>query len=128
MTLEDEAEMVGYTEGIWAAAPPAPNCDAPRIFCGSRLIGFASNSDMPCDEKEANARLMAAAPEMLRALVQLLEEAESLRESYSNARQFDGWDSIEEEPCFALARAAIAKATALTPNVEVSGLPQPKGD
>ena len=108
--------MVGYTEGIWAAAPPAPNCDAPRIFCGSRLIGFASNSDMPRDEKEANARLMAAAPEMLRALVQLLEEAESLREGYSNARQFDGWDSIEEEPCFALARAAIAKATALTPN------------
>ena len=118
-TREPSPLMVRYTEGIWAAVAPAPDCDAPRIFCGSRLIGFASNSDMPCDEKEANARLMAAAPEMLRALVQLLEEAESLRESYSNARQFDGWDSIEEEPCFALARAAIAKATALTPNVGV---------
>ena len=58
---------------------------------------------------------------MLRALVQLLEEAESLRESYSNARQFDGWDSIEEEPCFALARAAIAKATTLTHNADVTG-------
>lgn len=106
--------MVGYTEGIWAATSPAPDCDAPRIFCGSRLIGFASNSDMPRDEKEANARLMAAAPEMLRALVQLLAEAESLRESYSESRKFEGWDAVGEEPCFALAREAMAKA--LPPN------------
>ena len=113
--------MVGYTEGIWEAAPPAPDCDAPRIFCGSRLIGFASNSDMPRDEKEANARLMAAAPEMLRALVQLLAEAESLRESYSESRKFEGWDAVEEEPCFALAREAIAKA--MPPNAELCGGP-----
>ncbi|QHS09040.1 hypothetical protein [Sinimarinibacterium sp. NLF-5-8] len=108
---------VSPTEGIWEATPPAPDCDAPRIFCGSRLIGFASNSDMPRDEKEANARLMAAAPELLRALVQLLAEAENLRESYSDAREFDGWDAVEEEPCFALAREAIAKA--LPPNAEL---------
>lgn len=106
--------MAEHTDGCWEVVPPAPDCDAPRIFCGSRLIGYAANSDMPRHEKEANARLMAAAPELLEALTELLMEAESLLESYSEARKFDGWDAVEEGPCFALARAVIAKA--MTPN------------
>ena len=59
----------------------------------------------------ADARLIATAPELLEALIDLLSEAESLRVAYSVERENSGWDSVEEEPCFSKARAAIAKAT-----------------
>lgn len=84
------------------------------------LFGRAVEREARAAEQERCARLMAAAPEMLEALTQLLAEAESLREGYSNSREFEGWDGVDEEPCFALARAAIAKAT-LTPNAEITG-------
>ena len=112
--------MIGeHTSGPWDAIDRRSKGDHGfSIFSGNQYIAHVGDSDFRTPV-EANAALIAAAPEMLDALVQLLEEAESLREVYSNARQFDGWDSIEEEPCFALARAAIAKATTLTPNAEV---------
>ena len=62
-------------------------------------------------EQGADASLIAAAPELLDALHNLLHEAESLLAGYSREREADGWDSVNEEPCFTQARAAIAKAT-----------------
>jgi hypothetical protein len=59
--------------------------------------GFA-----PADEQEANARLIAAAPELLEALLNLLPLAES---AMKECGQYDIRAELHE------ARAAIAKAT-----------------
>ena len=103
--------MIGeHTSGPWDAIDRRSKGDHGfSIFSGNQYIAHVGDSDFRTPV-EANAALIAAAPEMLDALVQLLGEAVSLRESYSEARKFDGWDGVDEEPCFALARAAIAKA------------------
>jgi hypothetical protein len=56
-------------------------------------------------------RLHEVNQELLEALKDLLDEAEWLRREYSHDRERDGWDALEEDPCFTAARAAIAKAT-----------------
>ena len=67
---------------------------------------------------EAEAESLAEALREARdALEQLLAEATDLRERYSDMREADGWDEVEEEPCFDLARKSVQKATLLlTPN------------
>jgi len=57
-----------------------------------------SRTSVPLDEQDANARLIAAAPELLAALDELLGDVELLNEPYRN-------EAICER-----ARAAIAKA------------------
>lgn len=59
--------------------------------------GFGTHFDWP--EAEANARLIAAAPDMLAALVDMTECAEA-----------DGWDVNGNAEWLNKARAAIAKA------------------
>ncbi len=56
-------------------------------------------------------RLHEVNQDLLKALKDLLDEAEWLRREYSHDRERDGWDALEEDPCFTAARAAIAKAT-----------------
>lgn len=62
------------------------------------------------EEAEANARLIAAAPELLEALQTFLTEYVQLVESGDAGF----WNADEEEKVIA-ARAAIAKATGKTP-------------
>lgn len=63
---------------------------------------------LPTPTMEANARLIAAAPELLAALERLLESAEYLKEDSDSAHGYHG-----EPESFKLARAAIAKAKGL---------------
>lgn len=69
------------------------------------------------EEDEANARLIAAAPELLAALDQLLEWAEKANSRLNYERdgplQFGGNPHLN--PCFKNVRAAIARATGDTP-------------
>jgi len=58
--------------------------------------------DTSDDEKEANARLIAAAPELLAALIDLLHQSKLSQDE-------GGWD-------FEQAETAIAKATGMTAN------------
>lgn len=61
--------MSKHTPGPWSEVPPQnEGANSLRIFSGSKLVGLASNSDMSDDELEANARLIAAAPDLLEAL------------------------------------------------------------
>lgn len=64
-------------------------------------------SDRSAEENEANARLIAAAPELLDALTALLDEAEDVFVCMADAT---GIDRHNLPPQFAAARAAIAKA------------------
>lgn len=84
------ATQAGYTEGPWRVGdagatvfgPPNGN-PSPEIVAGVK--------------RKANARLIAAAPEMLAALKSAIEWAE-----YTGGWDGDAWSEI---------RAAIAKAT-----------------
>jgi hypothetical protein len=58
---------------------------------------------------EANARLIAAAPELLTALSALIVVAD--RYDFRHRRADGGYSSLGDTPAVAAARAAVAKAT-----------------
>lgn len=90
-----------YTPGPWNfRAVPADSQDGIMSFWidssdGSPLVDIRARRNKK--EAEANARLVATAPDLLESLMQLVEQMESQRGDWLNT------DS---------ARAAIAKATA----------------
>jgi hypothetical protein len=89
-----------HTPGPWAICERAPN---DQWYVGSTIFSIPLNkrvadiSELNAD-CEANARLIAAAPDMLEALQLLMTAIDG-----GHAPQLDIWDN---------ARAAIAKATA----------------
>lgn len=100
------------TPGPWIAAPSIQNKQAlvigsPRVVSGpladvylpQHNLGFPS---MRAEEREANARLIAAAPDMLEALDAV----------HKFAAKFDGMAerSPEEEAVLEMVHAAISKA------------------
>jgi hypothetical protein len=88
-----------HTPENWTPLAPKPYCEAWRIFADSKLVAMVVNSDSEGAEIEANARLIAAAPELLEALKRMLRWAEADQVNYTG-----------DHPV-AVARAAIAKAT-----------------
>lgn len=98
--LMESAEMSDYTPGPWSA-------DGYKIYTKDwdSLIGHTGNSDVPEGEAVANARLIAAAPELLEALRQILSsgiEPDDPRIDFLRVQV----DKLDWEA----ARAAIAKA------------------
>ncbi len=72
-----------------------------NLVCDGRGQAAQRAVDHPATEQLANARLIAAGPEMLEALIQAHSELAELREQ----GRYDGLQTIGR------ARAAIAKAT-----------------
>ena len=93
-----------HTPGPWKYGPD--NRKTMRVFSGSREIVRAlsthGNRRLNCVERAANARLIAAAPELLEALQGLLR-------SY---RDFLPERYLQDKGVATKAMAAIAKATA----------------
>lgn len=58
-----------HTPGPWDDASKYPDADSVRIFAKAHYIATVGNSDDPRDVTEANARLIAAAPDLLAELV-----------------------------------------------------------
>jgi hypothetical protein len=83
--------MSKHTPGPWNAADKRPRSHGFSIFADGQYVAFVGDSDAvtPCED---NARLIAAAPDLLLALAQMM----------------DGYKlpSVRKQ-----ARAAIAKAT-----------------
>jgi hypothetical protein len=95
-----EAGMTNHTPGPWRYKPHSVDSNYMLIFCsadpseGDNLRGYCG---------EANARLIAAAPDLLEALQSMCEYTAELNPSQG----FDGHDADAVNK----ARAAIAKAT-----------------
>lgn len=87
--------MTKHTPGPWETNDKRPQCNGIGIFSGSQFLAFVGDSDSqtPC---EANARLIAAAPDLLEALRSITDAADEKRVT---AKHYE------------IARAAIAKAT-----------------
>jgi hypothetical protein len=98
--------MSGHTPGPWALNTDGPfaylngnpNAACPWFKFASVVVRV---NDEPCLEGEANARLIAAAPELLRVARNMLAFAEIK------------WGNLDEDAneAFSDARAAIARAT-----------------
>lgn len=86
-----------HTPGPWTAERDLPHNRMPRVHGGDRsLICECGNMGTEQDQWEANARLIAATPELLEALQDLLGAVDALMPS-------DG-------PLKTKARSAITKA------------------
>ena len=86
--------MSAHTPGPWRAVPNAPGISDTVIDSGRRVVADVI-SRKSTDELRANARLIAAAPELLDALEGLL----------------NALPSATTHPAIKAARAAIVKAT-----------------
>lgn len=89
---------MSHTSGSWEARIYG-GWDAPRVWSDSGSIAILQHHESGPSEAEANARLIAAAPDLLRRLGDLVEG-------------LDGLDLPDALPArIKKARAAIAKAT-----------------
>lgn len=69
-----------WTPGPWEVVVPPDGIWPPRVFSASTIICMVDNSDMFHDAKVANARLIAAAPDLyaaLEACIASLERADT---------------------------------------------------
>lgn len=90
----------GHTPGPWGQRRLKRSIEIFWLSTGKKIASISLNEFISNDKTEANARLIAAAPELLDALMALIPE---------------GWtadDTMDHMPGIKQARAAIAKATA----------------
>ena len=110
-TAEPWAYQPGQTDGHWNIGLPndIPECIGLRGDEYMCVSGICTESD---------ARLIAAAPDLLEALDQLLIVMAIAQENMREAAKYDlRWRGCAEsiQPCVDAARAAIAKATGTQP-------------
>ena len=74
--------LTGYTRGPWSTETDLPYMERPRVYGGDdSLICEAGNCGSSQDEWEANATLIAAAPDLHRHLTAALDEIGRMREA-----------------------------------------------
>ena len=61
-------DRVVHTPGPWEVKGPTQNGHCLRIFAGDEYVGIIGGSDQPMRVIHANAKLIAAAPELQAAL------------------------------------------------------------
>ena len=103
--VEGESDNVGEAEVIVSGIPNG----------GGRIVAWTANSyeadtdnETTTDDDRANARLIAAAPELLMVLSYALADLDDVMPEYepSGDRTHPGWQTIED------IKVALAKATA----------------
>jgi len=97
----------GYTAGPWIAsnAHTGPTCWRVEYDGEYRNDGYVITSDLLGTDAEANARLIAAAPELYERLVMAVARIEDM------LREDDGQAFKEARKALPAFRAALAKAT-----------------
>ena len=107
---------MNHTPGPWATHGEATFAGHKVVDQNKRSVAaFPSNGTRPADERNANARLIAAAPDLLAANIQLVEVVKQLLEQIEKVKCGE-WKPISictsAAKVFAEdARAVIAKAT-----------------
>lgn len=96
MTTNDARHTPGPWKAVEAAYNP-PGWLWVQNGPGALLADVHQNVNIPLDARNANARLMAAAPELLEALQEIITGADG-----------EGWSQLDAG--FTKARAAVAKA------------------
>jgi len=96
MTTNDARHTPGPWKAVEAAYNP-PGWLWVQNSPGALLADVHQNKNIPLDARNANARLMAAAPELLEALQEIITAADG-----------EGWSQLDAG--FTKARAAVAKA------------------
>jgi len=95
-----------HTSGPWSNPTGSVTVREAATPRSLKVCDMSSDGGRPVAEQEANARLIAAAPDLLAALEESLREVEAFTKR-TGIPQFVGW--IDK------ARAAIAKAKGETP-------------
>lgn len=72
--VETEPRLTSHTPGPWDDASNYPEFASVRIFAGSHYIATVGNSDDTKAQTEANAHLIAAAPELYEALTAVMAQ------------------------------------------------------
>lgn len=99
---------MAYSKGKWRVAfGDEVTTSAEGITEGSKMVASCANSLKPRAEVEANARLVAAAPELLEALERISAMAHTLTLPVVTGGHAERAERIKE-----IAATAIAKATA----------------
>ena len=99
-----------HTPGPWEVVVPADGLWPPRVFSGSKFIGMVNNSDDTQEQRVADARLIAAAPDLLEALEPFDDAA---RDRAADASEWKDGDTVAVWVTIGdlrKARAAIARA------------------
>ena len=119
MTTKDDAMQSSFTPGPWAFA----KYSAKRFGLGQKGNGAffflqCVNDSADDPQARADARLIAAAPELLEALTVIQSQFESIAsanwrkwEELASPEEFERWVKSRAAHMAAFARAAIAKAT-----------------
>jgi hypothetical protein len=106
--------MTKHTPGPWAQPEIKRAHNRWHVEGGGRLVAAAGGPQfaIPADEADANARLIASAPDLLAALQRLQQSYYPLtrRKSESHLDASLRW-SDEQDKAHDAARTAIAKAT-----------------
>lgn len=106
-----------HTPGPWSLSPSFDRVERrvqhgdapPLVWCIASGINSAHPDYLPRAEQIANARLIAAAPELLAALMATASELQRLRDVH--LPRYDGAIGEPDSEVLATARAAIARAT-----------------
>lgn len=111
-SAEDGESAMAHTPGPWAFRPETSAIVGATHHVGENYayetIGHLSESIfIDASEREANARLIAAAPDLLAALENIISLAERGAKSGNDPEMTDIWLRGD----IAAARAAIARAT-----------------
>ena len=88
-----------FSQGKWT------NCGANSVSCDGKLIAHACSADVRYEQSEANAKLIAAAPELLYRLNSLVLSVKA-HPDYIFGEEGDEWHDI-----VSLAEETIKKAT-----------------
>lgn len=97
-----------HTPGPWQAVKNGV-CQSAVQASNGTWITHDAGEELSCNEAEANARLIAAAPELLEALQAMLNA--DLYADGEGIWRFDSSDTEDGQSAVSKASAAIAKAT-----------------
>jgi hypothetical protein len=114
----DDRANPGHTPGPWAAVPNTERCGYGPFEVSKTLVQSRPDADglyvacvltdIPPDQHEANARLIAAAPEMLQGLHAILSDLRHLEQYGPGSVDLSGYYLVGIP-------ALITKATGATP-------------